>query len=370
MTVSKQTQICWHNAPLQFGPILNRNGQPVPRLKMTSLCQTAPRDTLGQSAWLQYLAMQKDYLNTSRPSMNVIATRIDVWKSDSKGNLPSGQTTVSRRSWQALCASASPPQLRYPDEGTIDVVCNAKVNSYVQGVFFALLKPSAITPDAPIARQAVPSFYVVKPFQVEHNYDFEAIDGTLAHGDPSSRNWYKNPHAHSTVREIVYAPDGTVLIPDAALVRLKNEAQFAALLSYSLAAEDQDLIGRLFRVQRFKVHLWSSKEGGENNLFYMNDFIMSLNNQELLIGISQMYLAGYDVRYAPFAWSAEQGQSIKGPADEPNKHMPIFAASAFDYLSQYYSDVDYSKLKRGEAEYAQFLDELRKADPEAFAETK
>ncbi len=30
------------------------------------------------------------------------------------------------------------------------------------------------------------------------------------------------------------------------------------------------------------------------------------------------------------------------------------------------SGVDLSKLKRGEADYAQFLDELRKADPAAF----
>ena len=35
--------------------------------------------------------------------------------------------------------------------------------------------------------------------------------------------------------------------------------------------------------------------------------------------------------------------------------------------ARYYKDVDYGKLKKGEAEYQQFLDELRRADPEAFA---
>ena len=54
------------------------------------------------------------------------------------------------------------------------------------------------------------------------------------------------------------------------------------------------------------------------------------------------------------------------PAKHPGKEIPWYAAYAFNYISQYYKDVDYSKLKRGEAEYQQFLQELRKADPEAF----
>ena len=31
MTVSKDTRICWHDAPLQFGAVLNWAAQPVPR---------------------------------------------------------------------------------------------------------------------------------------------------------------------------------------------------------------------------------------------------------------------------------------------------------------------------------------------------
>ena len=47
--------------------------------------------------------------------------------------------------------------------------------------------------------------------------------------------------------------------------------------------------------------------------------------------------------------------------------IPWETAYAFDYISKFYSDVDYSRLKRGEKEYAQFLDALRKADLGAFA---
>ncbi len=78
--------------------------------------------------------------------------------------------------------------------------------------------------------------------------------------------------------------------------------------------------------------------------------------------------ADYDIRYAPLAWSVERGKRTKGPLTVPDyRHTPWYAAYAFNSISQYYKDVDYSKLKRGRREYQQFLQELRKADPEAFA---
>ena len=86
-----------------------------------------------------------------------------------------------------------------------------------------------------------------------------------------------------------------------------------------------------------------------------------------------MYLAGYDIREAPFAWAVAQGKPVNNPMIGPdhqnliiphrNPSIPWYAAYAFNYISHYYSDVDYSKLKRGEREYQQFLQELYKADP-------
>jgi len=90
------------------------------------------------------------------------------------------------------------------------------------------------------------------------------------------------------------------------------------------------------------------------------------NEQALRIGIRQMYLSGYDIREAPFAWAAAQGNPVNNPvidSKHPDKEIPWYAAYAFNYISQYYKDVDYSKLKRGRAEYRQFLQELYKADP-------
>ncbi len=84
-----------------------------------------------------------------------------------------------------------------------------------------------------------------------------------------------------------------------------------------------------------------------------------------------MLNSGYDIREAPFAWSIARSKIVANPIQiNGRKQSPAqfswYTAYAFDYISKYYSDVDYSKLKKGEAEYQQFLDELRKADPEAF----
>jgi hypothetical protein len=86
MTISKQTQICWHDAPLQFGAVLNWAAQPVPKLKMTSPCVSAPRLPIEDSAWIQYLGSQAYNFDIFRPLMEVVTARIDVWNSQRNGN--------------------------------------------------------------------------------------------------------------------------------------------------------------------------------------------------------------------------------------------------------------------------------------------
>lgn len=361
MTVSKLTQICWHHAALQFISTLNRFGQPISNVEAVSPCDISPPSTLGRHVWLQYVASQKYHFYFT-PQMNVVTTRIDAWIGESNENQRFVSHTEARSAWQNLCASASPHQLLYPNEDPIDVVCDAKVNSYVERVFSALLRLSTATSEVPKASREIPSFYIVKPFEVRQNYDFEAIDGYEGRCDNYSHCSYVHPRAHSIVREIAYARDSSVLIPETALAYLKNEAELAALLSYSLMAKDQDIVERLFRVQRLKVRRWGYSSNF-NNVARIGGYVQLLNEQMLRLGIRQMYLAGYDIRYAPFAWAVEQGKRIKGPVDEPNKHMPWYATYAFNAINQLYPNVDYSKLKRGEAEYAKFLIELRKADP-------
>ena len=245
------------------------------------------------------------------------------------------------------------------------MVCDAKVNSYVDSVFMDLLKQPAMNSDVTLARREAPIFYVVKSFEVKHNYDFEAIDGSVAICSQVSCT-YQQPRASSSVQYVVHAADGAILIADIALSHLTNEAEFAALISYSLSATDQNLINRLFRVQLYKTGYWSYIKNQSG--VWISQLTWNMNKQVLRLGIQQMYSAGYDIRYAPLAWSVEQGKHIKGSliVADP-RQMPWYGDYGFNVISQLYPNVDYSKLKRGEREYQQFLQELRKADPEAFA---
>lgn len=159
---------------------------------------------------------------------------------------------------------------------------------------------------------------------------------------------------------IVPFPDGLILVPaDAGITHLQNEAQLAAVLSIAVTKvlQRQDIM---------------AGEGIANlDLAEINPFGTWQEAQALRTGIHQLYRAGYDIREAPFAWMVASGKAIPNPVIEGSpldSTAPWYAAYAFDYISRYYSDVDYSKLKRGEKEYAAFLDELRKADPDAFTE--
>lgn len=155
-------------------------------------------------------------------------------------------------------------------------------------------------------------------------------------------------------------PDGLVVVSDSALSRLQNKAQLAAILSYAVTA--------ILQKQAYMTsYALQSADPYVNQPHF--DFAVLQYEQTLRIGIRQMYLAGFDIREAPFAWAAAEGKSTSNPMPSFDD-VPWYAQYAFGYLSQFYSDVDYSKLKRGEKEYAQFLDELRQADPEAFAGKK
>ena len=150
-------------------------------------------------------------------------------------------------------------------------------------------------------------------------------------------------------------PDGTIIIPDVVLSRLNSEGQLASLLSYAITSI----------VQKQAYYVWRLSRQTLANV-PLEYIAYPQAEQVLRIGIRQMYLAGYDIREAPFAWAVAQGKPVNNPvinSKHPDKEIPWYAAYAFNYISQYYKDVDYSKLKRGRAEYQQFLHELYEADP-------
>jgi hypothetical protein len=173
-------------------------------------------------------------------------------------------------------------------------------------------------------------------------------------------------------------PNGVILVPDYMLAKIGNEAQLAAILSdlITTVLQKQGYIGR---DERTDMGPWSdfanfaNSGSGNSTLYDPSDFFPLLRNEQTLrIGIRQMYLAGYDIREAPTAWAAAAGEPTN-PFIKTKRRpvlIPWYTSYSFDYINRFYSDVDYGKLKLGEKEYAQFLDELRKADPAAFEQQK
>ena len=173
-------------------------------------------------------------------------------------------------------------------------------------------------------------------------------------------------------------PNGVILVPDYMLAKIGNEAQLAAILSdlITTVLQKQGYIGRGARTD---MGPWSdvanfANSGSGNSPLYDPSGFFSLqrNEQTLRIGIRQMYLAGYDIREAPSAWAAAAGEPTNRFAKTKRRLVPIpwYTFYSFDYINRFYSEVDYGKLKLGAKEYAQFLDELRKTDPEAFEQLK
>ncbi len=206
-------------------------------------------------------------------------------------------------------------------------------------------------------------FYVVHSSAAVGKMRGLSINGTLPFNTSSwgaNEYTYDSAALYDTSSNIIALPDGAILIPDCVLPRLHNKAELAALLSYTIASVLQNQINNAS---------FAIESNSRYHILHLFEEMLNINKRTLRLGIRQMYLAGYDIREAPYAWAVAQGKPVNNPVIDsmnPDKEIPWYAAYAFNYISQYYKDADYSKLKRGEAEYAQFLEELRKADPEAF----
>jgi hypothetical protein len=210
-------------------------------------------------------------------------------------------------------------------------------------------------------------FYLVRAFVYSQKNEFWYVNGEIPQNPYKAIcGWrYNAPRAGSSFTSLIANPDGTVLVPDATVARIKNQAQLSSLLSYAITS--------ILQKQAYRAWPIVKPAFAAPPCSLASYTLRSEDEQLLRIGIRQMYLAGYDIREAPYAWAVAQGKPVNNPiinSKDPDKEIPWYAAYAFNYISQYYKDVDYSKLKRGEKEYQQFLQELRKADPEAFAPQK
>lgn len=205
-------------------------------------------------------------------------------------------------------------------------------------------------------------FYVVQPSGTTFDNEISNIN-VLPH-------WLARPSWDDAVLAL---PNGVILVPISTLTGVRSDAQLAAILSSAIASVLQE--------QSYIAWYEGSQYGGSvyplvaamNWRAFIFGFTLWRDEQAIRIGIRQMYQSGYDIRQAPFAWASAIGKPVMNPVIGPigkDQRIPWYTAYAFNYISQYYSNVDYSKLKRGRAEYAAFLKELRKADPDAFKKSE
>ena len=217
-------------------------------------------------------------------------------------------------------------------------------------------------------------FYVVSPFEAMLGSYFVSDTGPMPNytfqiWDETSKYLYTKPKNTALVTWPVALPTGTILVPDTTLANLHNTAQLAALLSYAITSVLQRQ-AYLAWPSRIFSNDWERKIYFSSNKDFVLDFGLGQNEQILRLGLRAMLSHGYDIREAPSAWSMASGDQVINPVlnqkalpSTTARMKPWYLAYSMAVLSGLYSNVDYSKLKRGEKEYQQFLEELYKADP-------
>ena len=311
---------------------------------------------LKPGTWITYQA----FLKSNR---TITATQLGLWPDfvgiDEKKFLRLFASEIEAPNYEKHIAGS----IQYKHGDAIKILPEQHVQEYISQLGTELLPQyqKQLAADDPTKIDF--RFYVVYPFTDTPGNHFVEIDGAPPKFGFFARSHitYNSPQRNTRVQDVISMPNGVIIIPDITLVRMHSRAQLAALLSYAVTSV----------VQRQAYIAWRNVTSPRARRFnihpsYIYAFSYWQNEQALRIGIRQMYLAGYDIREAPFAWAVAQGKPVQNPiinSKHPDQEIPWYAAYAFNYISHYYQDVDYSKLKRGEREYQHFLQELYKADP-------
>ena len=302
------------------------------------------------------------YRGKQRANGRMVADRLDIV---SVASLKSSMASLGVTEPQVIepnYEAHTPGRISYGAGNAIEIIPNRTIQEYVRGIGTDLIPRYQRVMDDTNEQKIKFRFYVVRQFRNASKNGFVQIDGKIS--QVSSSEWRRGirspfmlPTDHKLIDGIVEMPDGMILIPETFLNRLQNKAQ----LAFALSTAVQSVVQRLQFIAVAEMKPGLGNYGmPSTGIGYMETMLA------LRIGIRQMYLAGYDIREAPFAWAVAQGKPVNNPvinSKHPDKEIPWYAAYAFNYISQYYKDVDSSKLKRGRREYQQFLQELYKADP-------
>ena len=237
------------------------------------------------------------------------------------------------------------------EEISLSIVADDAVQRYVQKVGKALIPQYQLELADADPTKVHFQFLVVREIDADaQRYLYKRIDAAA----PGNRIWSFPHKMHIWNEPALALPNGVILVSAKALGRLRSEAELATILSYSVSMVVQKLSF---------LHASASRLAVQGN-----NITASQYERAMRLAIRQLYLSGYDPREAPTTWAQTQKKADSNPvidSPHPDRAMSWEEAYTFDYLSMYYRDVDYSKLKQGKEEYQQFLDELHRAGSNA-----
>ena len=312
---------------------------------------------LGPNMWTLY------HYNSASASLNKgVATRIRVWPNTLTAAEKSFLAQYSAKISQPDDTSGDPGTIQFAQGPPIQTVARGTIQDYVSRVGESVVpkyqKQLAVDDPSKINFR----FYVVRSFVYDAKTYLVSIDGFIPHTS-ATKYRYNQPITGKPVTAPVAVPNGIIMVPDTLCAHLHNEAELASLLSDSVTSV----------VQKQGYRAWPFTRPQIDQEFGAMQYLATGEKAALIrIGMRQLYLAGYDIREAPYVFSLEDGLPTSNPlatSAQNGATAPWYVSYTFSHISEYYKDVDYSKLKRGEAEYQQFLNELRKADPEAFSDS-
>ena len=364
MSITAQTKLLGAPAGTTFRYQFNIPLEIHARLRSHWTKRFVSANSLRSNTWVIYHAI-------STKLGSVIADQLRIWANEVDEREKSYLKNFCPRVIPADYSRNVPGTITYGDARSITIIPNQTAQTMVSDLGVQMIPTYQKELHDTDSTKIHFHFYVVKTFSAISGRYFVETSGLMPHyellyWDKTSSSFYRKPQPAAVVKEIIASPDGTVFIPDRVLASLQTEAQLAALLSYAITSIVQTQVYHSW--PRYLIPNVLERNVGSSYGDAATSWPVGLwqNEQVLRIGIRQMYLAGSDIREAPYAWAVAQGKPVNNPiidSKHPDKEIPWYAAYAFNYISQYYQDVDYSKLKRGRAEYQQFLKELYKADP-------
>ena len=359
MTITQRTQLLASNSSkLGAGEgYLGYNVNPLHIIHFGHLGHAVQSSKfLGPNIWSLY-----HYNSASASQDSCVATRIRVWPNTvtvaEKSFLAQYDAEVSLHG-NALTEFGT---IQFAHGPTIPMLTDLGISRYIARVGESVVpeyQKNLVTNDAAKINFR---FYVVRPFIYDTKMHLVSVDGFIPHTSGTGYR-YNEPIAGKAITAVIAVPNGMIIVPDTLLGHLRNEAQLASLLSDAVTSV----------VQKQGYRAWAFTRPQINQDFPAMQYLATGEKAALIrIGMRHMYLAGYDLREAPYVFSLEDGVPTSNPlatSARSGATVPWYVSYTFSHISEYYQDIDYSKLKRGEAEYQQFLRELRKADPEAFAD--